>query len=396
MSLPVRSINHYSPIEVTREGCPSKMTPTYQVVFKKKKEKIIHEVSTMRLAHQTNGKTKNSLSLGPIHHQLELDSFAISKSGASNILLSTLSFDCLISDHSGNKYWDYVVFDLRIPGINLKKDALFLYDTVEAAYGSKANLYAALGHFYQLGRSEVNACDHKHGHCPSYDPSSSKHDQYIRHTEQYLVAYLALPKAAAMLSNRLRTEIRGKYANAASVTIFNMGLHMHSTKTCCAPCEYCLIGLMNDRKGIKLKNLQLGFLLNFQSVCSLSDDERLAFILYKKTPFRLLVTVSVSEPDAHHQKQPTYTKMEIKPNCSIPSYDIFVKKIMASQSIFTVMLGSKFDRLALRSLSNLTDKTVVISGSKATPGSEGTINEVKTAREDEMKQLESMMSFLKI
>jgi hypothetical protein len=259
MRTPVINIvkEHFKPTElVNRKGCPCQLTSCCQIShFSKSREKcenVMQEFATMRLVHRTKTThiIKNSLSLNRIHHELEVDSLHLSKSGSSNILLSKVSFDCLIITKSEKKYRDYLSFDLRIPGANTEEETVFSYDMIEKAYNGKVNLYETLKHFYTFGRSIANNEDHKHGHRPDYDSKSSKHDQYIRHTEQLLVAYLALPEAAKMLSNRLRLELRGKYADVNVVKVYNMGLHMHSTKTCCAPCEYSLIGLMNDNKGL--------------------------------------------------------------------------------------------------------------------------------------------------
>ena len=42
------------------------------------------------------------------------------------------------------------------------------------------------------------------------------------------------------------------------------------------------------------------------------------------------------------------------------------------------------------------DKTVSISGSRATPGSQGTITKVSEVRKEEMREFERQMSCLKI
>jgi len=188
---------------------------------------------------------------------------------------------------------EYFVFDLRIPGANTTKESVFSYDRLIEGFYSREQLYSNLKRFYSLGKNTVNPTDNKHGHKPLYDPKSSKHDQYILHTEQLLVAYLSTLQSAYMLRNRLRTEIRAKHPDVRQVKVYNMGLHMHSTKTCCAPCEYSLIGLMNRR--------ERGFLPNFQKVC-LEQNDLIKFCFPQKSKFSLLVTVTASEHDADHQK----------------------------------------------------------------------------------------------
>ncbi len=386
---------------VHRSGCPCVLTSSYRISTLPPGDQtsFVHEYTTMRLVHQRKNnednkkKAKNTLSLTALHHELEIDSLVLRKSGASNILLSKVSFDCLITDKRlttdkpAKEYRDYISFDLKIPGVNSDKEAVFSYEMVKEAFGSRENLYAALEYFYAVGRGIANQANHKHGIQPDYNPRYSKHDQYILHTEQLLIAYLALPEASAMLRNCLRTKIRGKYSEAASVKVYNMGLHMHSTKTCCAPCEYSLLGLMNAREGFKQGQKQLGFLPNFQQACS-SLDEQLAFTFPKKSSFRLLVTVTASESDATHKQQPTYTRQELASSESTPLHVISVKAQTTFQCIFTTLLSAEYDPRKLAASSTLNDKTVGISGSKNTPGSSPTAKKVKEVREAELDQIE--------
>ena len=373
--------HHSLPASCCRKGCPSQMTPTYQTSSLPEGERteLIREYTTMRLVHQgKDGTIKNALPLKKIHDQLELNSLSLQGSGSSNILLSTVSFDCLITDASGKERREYIHLNLRIPGANTKQEAVFTYDKVEKAYRGKQNLYNALQHFYMLGRSKANPENDPHGHQPAYDPTTSKHDQYIRHTEQLLAAYLALPESAEMLSNQLRTVIRAKDYRATSAKVYNMGLHMHSTKTCCAPCEYTLVGLMNEKQ--RFGTEEAGFLANFSSAATL-PSETLTLTLPKKSGFRLLVTVSASETDAHHKKPPRYTKKEIGKLAAVPSYDISVKSQTAALQIFESMLNSGYNAKRPPPSPDLSEVTVAISGSRATPGSAETIRKVNQLRE---------------
>lgn len=392
VSMP-RSINkeYYNPEKSTLHPacCPTRLTPTYRISTQPttSRTKLTHEFTTMRLEHHTKEKEcKNSLSLGRVHHQLEMNSLFLHNSGASNILLSKVSFDCLIREKSGKEYRDYISFDLRIPGANTEQEVVLTYDMVEALYGSQEKLYSAIEHFYRLGRTSINANNYQHGNCPNYDVSATGQGQFIRHTEQILVAFLARPRATKMLRNRLRTEIRGKYWQASTVKVYNMGLHIHSTKTCCAPCEYSLIGLMKDRVGLMQNGVKLGFLPNFQQACSI-PNEQLSFTLPRRSYFRLLVTVSTSEADAHHRAQPEYTMNKLKPQDSVPPYIINVKDAgLVSNRLFLTMLDSGYDQRKLPLLPSLTDITVGISGSKATKGSPGTNSRVKAVRDEELDQ----------
>jgi hypothetical protein len=268
--------NYCSAEPICRPGCPSKTTPFYQVctaAAESDRKELVQEYSTMRLVHKANdGRIKNALPLDRLHNELHLASLSLHNSGASNILIAKVSFDCMITERLGSTRRDYLFFDLRIPGTKTQSESVFSYELIRNAYGSSERLYAALAHFYRLGRASVNQPGHKHGHTPDYDHKVSKHDQYIRHTEQLLVAYLALPEAAVMLRNRLKIELRGKHPDASVCKVYHIGLHMHSTKTCCAPCEYSLIGLMNARKPFVQNKKNLGLLYNFQKAISAINE----------------------------------------------------------------------------------------------------------------------------
>lgn len=397
-SVPHISSNSYTPnMPTMRKGCSCYQTPHYTTTTPPSanghKKALIQPFTAMQLIHKSkDGRVKNKLSLSKIHHELESHSLILRASGASNTLLTTISFNCLIKTGSNQEIRDYLTFDLRIPGTSTTTDSVFSYDLVQKLYGSKKELYEALKHYYAKGRAIINPENHKHGHEPEYNHLNSKHDQYIRHTEQLLVAYLALPEASKMLSKRLITEIRGKYTDVTSVKIYNMGLHMHSTKTCCAPCEYSLIGLMNDIQGYIKRGKTIGFLTNFKN--SSSDVVKVMFP--KKSQFKLLVTVTASGTDAHHKKQPSYSIKKLAVFSKIEPEKIFVKNNQTLRRIFLSVLENNYDVLNLPKFSNLTDKTVCISGSKATPGSTDTMVKVSETRKGELEDLSDNLKLLKI
>lgn len=376
---------------VERQGCPAQLTPTYQISSQQNNSRalLIHEYTTMRLVHMSkNGAIKNTLPLALVHHELELASLVHQNSGASNILVTKMSVDCLVTDGNNNATREYFTFDLRIPGANSDQQAVFSYDLIEQAYGGKANLYAALQHLHALGQSVINPNQHKHGHQASYNPNFPAHDQYIRHTEQMLAAYLALPEAAAMLCNYIKAMIRGQHPGASHVKIYNLILNMHSKKTCCSNCESVVMGLVNDQNGAILQssNILLGLLPNFQTVCA-EPDEKLQISFPRRSPFRMLVTVTASEPDAHHKAQPTYTQRSLQPQDEIPPFDIDVKSQNVSRTIFTGMLNLPFDAHRLPPPSEVIYPTIAISGSNATLGSPHTMRSVRQARDAEMDGL---------
>lgn len=382
---PITTKSYFIPTEIHRNGCPSYKTPFYQVSKLPPGDRIplIHNYTTMQLLHQSRaGQIKNSLPLDSIHKELEQAALLLDGSGSSNILLSKLSFDCLITEGDGTQSRDYIHFDLKIPRTGTEREPVFSYDMIEQIYGSKSRLYETLRYFYNLGRSIVNPADHKHGHKPEYNPNDSKHDQYIRHTEQLLVAYLALPEASEMIRNRLRTAIRSSHPGSTAVKLYNTGLHMHSTKTCCSPCEYTLIGLMNDPS-------PSGFLHKFKSACIEASDV-LSFELPQRSHFRLLVTVTANQVDSDHRAQPTYRRIQPAP------FIIDVKETSSSNKIFTTLLGNHYDRRSLPAFSTLSDKTVGISGSKATPGSSSTMGRANSSRRNELNEFTADLSHLHI
>ena len=377
----VTSKNLFIPEQNFRVGCPAEFVETCQ---ERSVSGIVHEYAMMKLAHfSKKGVLKNELLLKDIHHELELDSLFLNMSGASNVLLSKVSFDCLIKEED-KEMREFITFELKIPGTNIEGETVFSYNLIEKLYGSKAALYKALKFFYVKGRTVANGGNCKHGTTPDYDFMNPKHDQYIRHTEQLLVAYLALPQGSQMLYNRLRSEIRGKFPDATAVKVYNMSLHMHSTKTCCASCEYSLIGLMNQITEVCILNKRLGFLSNFKAH-ALVLNEQLKFSLPKKSNFKLLVTVTANDHDKDHRKQPEKKRISIRLNQNVPYKVINVKKRNSSISIFLAKLNIGYDRNRLPALSYLIDNTVAISGSKATKGSPGTIDKIKSVRNEEMR-----------
>lgn len=375
--------SHHTPIPIIRGGCAAKLAPFYQVVSKTPEERkeLINEYVTMRLVHyKKNGTVKNSYCLRAVHEQLENASLSLSKSGSSNILLSKISFDCLIQTQGGEEHRKFVTFDLKMDSLT---ELVFSYDTILKTYGSKDNLYKTLEHFYTAGRQVANPTNEQHGHEPNYDQEAVGHDQFIRHTEQLLVAYLALPETAKMLATRLKGTIRGANAEAKSVKVYNMGLHMHSTKTCCAPCEYVLLGLMNQHNEFTQGDKSLGFLHNFRQA-AITRDETLPIKLPQNSFFRLLVTVSASEADGTHKKIPAYSS-EALVDKACPYYNIDVKSEDASGHIFTALINQKFDQRRAFSTFDLSDITVAISGSLATRGTEGTIQKVRQVKRNQQE-----------
>ncbi len=383
----------YIPADKLRHGCPRELSPFCETATPIEGElnDLKQQITSMRLIHKTKENVfKKCLNLGLVHKDLRLNALTLFNSGSSNVILCKVSFDCLITQSSGD-IRDYITFDLKIP-LEIKKnkeEIVFSFDFLEKLYGGKENLHTAMEYYYTLGRKISNPHNEKHGHEVDCDPRAPYQAATTRHTEQFLVAYLALPNAADMLLNRLRAEIRGTYPESTSVKVYNMGLHMHSTKTCCGACEYSMIGLMNDRIGWLQQRdnlIKLGFISNFTESCN-TPNVYLPITLPKKSRFRLLVTVTANERDADHQAVRRFEIKDLKANEPVPSYDIFVKDLLVSHHIFTTLFTTGYDKRAVPTDSNLADKTVFISGSKDTEGSPGTILRTKTVRKNEDSNL---------
>jgi hypothetical protein len=387
--IPVNSRSHYVPSKPNaKDCCPCTITPFYQTSELPAGDRmaLLRQYTTMRLVHMAKDNTlKHAFSLKHVHEDLATTSLVLSHSGASNILLSKMTFECLITTPEGEER-DTICIPFKVKGANTEKESVLSYEMLEKAYKGKRYLYGALKYLYTYGRRIANPGNVTHGHSPDYDPDSSSHDQYIRHTEQLLVAYLALPEAAQMLCEQIRGAVRAKHNLAIDLKIVNIGLHMHSTKTCCAPCEYTLLGLMNDRNGFSFRDdpefpHHLGFLSNFARE-AVKPNQVLPIRLPRRSPLRLVVTVTASNPDADHKSQTSYRKVELV-DASAPFYNILIKSAKTSSTIFTTMVNTTHDQRKIPQETNLSDVSVGISGSKSSPGSPGTINKVKTLRRTE-------------
>ncbi len=411
------SLRLYTPTVIDRPGCPCCMTPYLQTSLE---DGQIDQSTRMRLAFEARGTIYN-FELGATHRELEQTARQLSGSGSSNILLAKVGFWCAITLKSGDRIHEYVLFDLRLPGTG-GREGVFSYDFVEEKYGGEQPLYQKIGYFYAEGRGIANPTDEKHGVKPGYQREDGKHDQYIRHTEQLLSAQLALPETALMLRNRLQATIRGNYPNATTVKVYTIGLHLHSTKTCCAPCEYTpssskapkrielkalavelpLMGVVLNSilpplaviqpRGFELILLGAfelegvytllglmreegteGLLFQFQQIPA---NETLGFT-FPRGNMRFLVTVGASETDATHRALPTFTRSR-RVNLY---FDITARR--RQTQIFTTLFRIPIEQIPRLIGMDLTDKTVSISGSKKTAGTRGTTEKVQQLRKKE-------------
>ncbi|MCB1082170.1 MAG: hypothetical protein KDK63_03385 [Chlamydiia bacterium] len=371
------------PSLIERDGCSRRLLPIYELTRdSEERVQLVNQFVAAKLVHLGSDKTvKNTLYLDDIHNELKQGLLALDGAKTSNLLSFSISFDCLVTNVDGEQKRDYVNFPLKIPKIHLSNQVILNYDTVLPLYdGTKNTLYRRLEKLYDLGKSIVNKDDSKHGHCPGYLSNNSSQDQYIRHTEQMLVAYLVTEHASRMLKNYLVAELRGKHSLMKSVKVYNMGLHMHSTKTCCAPCEYVLTGFMNDRT-------EKGFLYQFPIICKENitpcQDKRsvVRFRFPKNTQFQVLVTVSASQLDADHKKKIEYEETDFD------WYSIKKKKKKSYKRIYTAYFDEHYDRRRIPSadISMLSLRTISLSGSSATRYSPETVEKISKKKNEENK-----------
>ncbi len=398
MALGVKKI--LTMIDNVRAGCPRILAPCYEdTVARPGHQPLIRQYTLMRLSHKTGaGVVKKELDLDKTHDDLRISSYALGiAGGASNVVLAKMSAEVLISLPDGSSVRDFIVFDLKIPGAGKG----ISYDFLRDLYGGRDNLYPVMKYFYDEGRGIANAAGHKHGTEPAYDCDTTAHDQYILHTEQMLVAYLAHPKASEMLVARLRAEIRGKHPYAQMTKVYNMSLHMHSTKTCCSPCEYSLVGLMNSPDAVNLTEgagvhkktiLVFSFLHHFQEKC-LIPSEVMNFTLPEGSPFQLLVTVTADDHDAAHK-----AALPIAVEMADPRQRAFEISLKHDPAVCRQVFQTKFSvpfyydtavRMGLAD-TNLADKTVAMSGSTKTKGSAATIGKMNAIRKGEGDISDSM------
>lgn len=376
VNLFVDNRTYYQPIPLQRNGCPAQLMDSYSkpIQLLNARHASNHYFTAMKLAEMINGKLFYLLNLDEVHHEMEIESLSLFGSGASNIVIAKLSFDCSIQVGETSERATFV-WDLKIPQVD---ESSLSYDFIKKKYDQYGiNPYDLLEYYYALGRHTVNKDNATHGHVPGYSSGNSSQDQYIRHTEQMLIAYLALPDAATMIRNYLRTEVRSKYHKRATVArIYYMGIHMHSTKTCCAPCEYTLVGLMNDDGNF---HEQLGFLKNFKREC-LEPNELLTFKFSRIIPFKVLVTVTANKTDADHKQKPKYQKTDERNEAILVEDDYTLSKI------FTTFLENSYDVRKIHEETALKDKTVFTSGSNTTPGTKKTNRKAKEVKSAEDKR----------
>ena len=365
-------VNFFNITSQPRHGCPCAHSPFLEFTTPQEdgRHRLKQQQTTLQLEHRSKtGEIKNCLHLGKLHHELHISSLSIMASGSANIVLASLSFDTLIEqpDRTSRRF---ISFDLQIP-----QEEVFSYAWIERIYGSKQKLYKVIGSLHDLGRRLTNPEDVTHGQRPSYAATSHYQDQLIRHTEQLLIAYLQLPGAAEMVGKRLISKIRSLEPGSTSAKIYNMTLHMHSTKTCCAPCEYTLVGWMNYGS----------FASHFSRFCRTKQDV-LPLRLPQQSNFQLLVTVTASSCDKTHRAPP-----QLKRHPSAIKTAISVKNPLSSQKVFLTLFTLPYEKARLPLYQTLSNRTVVISGSDTTPGSIKTRRKVTEEHQKEDLSFDSLI-----
>ncbi len=359
------------------EGCPRKLV-TSQI----RPNDDGRQTASMVVQHLgLDKKVLSKLDLGPIHRELEADCLGITRQeGASNVLLARVSFNCEITE-AAQKIRDYLSFNLKIPG---DEDGVLTSDKMQEVWKGREAFFKSIGHFYALGRTIANPKGATHGPQPNYSRKDPTHDQFILHSEQIVVSYLASPESALMIKNYLKALIRGKYPGSTSAKVYNMGLHLHSKKTCCSACEYVLVGLMNSWDPV------LGFLPKFVQACEQEGDTlslRVPQIPELPGSFSILTTVTANEPDQTHRlaQERVYRRKDVALD-SVPIDVIEVAAPLTARTIFTCVVNPHVPRSPL--LHREIEGTVVISGSKKTKGSASTI---KATQEESAAALEQQI-----
>lgn len=368
-----RNTESFQVQERRTEGCPCRLTHLYQTTWQvESRTPMVHQFTPMALVNEGEDSIKTRLNLRRIHGELEMESLPLNIPKGPNVVLAKVSFECLVQRLNGFTR-GFFTFDLRIPCTS--RDGSLTWSWLERAYepyGGILSLYQTLRFFYQLGRQIANPENKKHGHFLNYDSNNPSYDQFIRHSEQTLAAYLALPQASEMLSNRLKVTVRAKYADAMSMEVLNMALHLHSTKRCCAGCEYVLLGLMNDKtEGHGLFN-NLGHALG---------DAHTSLPAKIKAAFKAVVTVTANQPDAIHKTLPRLT---LSPE-RIRSFNIDLNDPDVSKYIYTTLLTHGYDRRKVTSSPQINHISVVLSGSLATATSKSALSTVRNLRKENIE-----------
>lgn len=207
-----------------------------------------------------NPRKRVELPIAPIHLRLSTAENWIRKEntaefGTQNLVAVDMSFEISWGNHTpnGNHRRDFITFPLRIPGKQFYTVSDAFVDQENDLVQRRETGVNPTNHTYRLMRERYtkghNITGHNYcGYAPKFvDVQTDK--QYTHHSEQALYTYLATQDGVKMLTNRLTTEIRGRgiASPGDTIKIYAVGLHIHSTKTPCGPCERSTVGVQNSQ-----------------------------------------------------------------------------------------------------------------------------------------------------
>lgn len=335
---------------------------------------------------------QNKIPLKSIHKEMEDCHHSLYNSGSKNIALCRMGFNCQVVMVGGQRVTKYFSFDLRFPsngnspvtihpthpnhfspdGIVLVPEAL----EHASAYGGRQQLFNRIQAFNTLGRGICNPGNVKHGNQPNYNNIGNVKNvdlSYIRHSEQMLVASLALPQSAQLLKNQISTLIRGEFSQALNATILGIGIHLNQNKTCCGACEYSLVGLMN--------NTHQGLIPNLRNAC-INQQETLGLQIAPANTFRFISTVAAKENDATHNTNTTFNRQSSSVSSPLQTI-IDMTQQTSSQKVYTTIFYTHDQRNAPPSPPSF-DGSTIISGSKVSKGTAGTIQASLALKNDSL------------
>ena len=352
-------------------SCPSKMTHAYQTQEEEGDEDVIHRYTSMCFGNKILGVYP----LDYLHYDLQETVHLIgTEKEGPNILAAKVSFVCKIFFEKKPPILELFSFGLKCRNGKGAPLMLFSFDQMEKIYGNSEDMFACIRHFYKQGQ-ESESQTVNHGHTPNYDVGKDGklgrgQAQYVKHTEQLLVASLARPEVVKGLAEQLKQKIRKKYPEGKYVKVYSMGVHFHSIRICCAPCEYALKGIANDKMGKKINDVWLGLYPNFVKQLSETGFLRRSTI----HEFRIIIAGTASIKN-HGHKEPVYLKEKVDAEEDLSAYKINCIGKEVSQNIYQTLLKNPIEA-SPHALERRKSKTFFTSGSKSSPEGKKVVEKV--------------------
>ncbi len=392
-----------NPVSNPKTHCPRTYSKTIQSSFFPSTESRLvrrkYDIHLQMTHHSKTGEEKISLSLAIIHRSLrEITNAAEAVDGNSNIAAAKITFEIATKLTNGRTIKRrFVTFDLRIPG----SYGCYNYNSAQQLYsdddGYGKDVELAQGLLYQTGRRVIGIpANQTHGTDPKHGSGNSGLDQFLRHSEHELAAYLAHPDASVMLVKRLIAYLRGEnYALMNSVIkIYSVILHIDSTKSPCGACEYVLIGLQNllirDQR-----QRDIGLLTNLAEELSriktpyhfiIPGHDKPHYISQKKG-IRMFTTFTAHETDTTHPILYNTSGYDQATRASSPTL-LELGHRQASKYIHYAHIPLDEGASELSPLSpNMTGSTIFLSASNSNPKTKKTVQKITKETEKEMSTL---------